>query len=108
MASPWISLDMVIEAQSRAPVGNAQRVNDYISAKAGAPVCDICAQWEIFRNASTQVAHIASVLATTSDFVRGKGRCSICQKERTVTARTRDADQTRSRGACRPLRAAAS
>ena len=77
---------MISEVQAR-PAGNAQRVNDYISAKAGAPVCDVCAQWALFRNGSTQFAHIASVLATTSEFVRGRGQCSICNRSKTVTAR---------------------
>ena len=62
-----------------------QEVNDFITSKRPAPVCDKCiADGLGFTNKTAHVPQITAALATTSDFTRDKRSCSICGDTKTV------------------------
>lgn len=65
-----------------------ERVNALIS-RSGAANCDRCIQEALDLAQNNQVQQITSALATTSEFVRGKGPCVSCRKVKVVTRRTR-------------------
>jgi len=62
-----------------------QEVNDFITSKRPAPVCNECVAsglgWE---NKTAHPAQITGALATTSDFTQTTGECSVCGKTKKV------------------------
>jgi hypothetical protein len=66
----------------------AQRINDFITAY-GKPICDGCIVRALDLVAYAQSSQITAALGTTSDFTRERGRCSVCNNERTVIYATR-------------------
>jgi len=67
-----------------------QEVNDFITRRAPNPVCNKCiAEGLGWPNKTAHPAQITAALATTSDFVREQGLCSICHGEKEVFRATR-------------------
>lgn len=66
----------------------AQKINDYISSKRPAAICDKCiAEGVGLTNKAAHPAQITGALGTTSDFVRGPGKCSLCKNDKVVIRR---------------------
>ncbi len=63
-----------------------ERVNALITDSEAAQ-CDRCIQEALDLAQNNQVQQITSALATTSEFVRGKGACAACGKTKVVTRR---------------------
>ena len=62
-----------------------RRINDFITGRRPAPVCDRCIANAVgLVNKGVHAVQTTGALATTSDFTRGKGVCSICKRERMV------------------------
>lgn len=62
-----------------------QEVNDFITRQAPKAVCDKCIAVALgFANKTAHPAQITAALATTSDFTRDRGDCSICHNEKEV------------------------
>ena len=61
----------------------AQKINDFITAY-GKPICDGCVMRALGLTAQAQSSQITAALGTTSDFIRVRGKCSVCNNERTV------------------------
>lgn len=65
-----------------------QRVNAFMTEHRH-PACDTCIQKALALPQHNQVQQINSALATTKEFERSKGKCSICGKNVNVTKRVR-------------------
>ncbi|KKN57024.1 hypothetical protein LCGC14_0566460 [marine sediment metagenome] len=62
-----------------------QEVNDFVTRKFPDPVCDKCIAEALgFKNKGAHPAQITGALATTSDFIREQGECSICHSQKEV------------------------
>ena len=62
-----------------------ERINDFITSKGGAPVCNRCIAVGLGLPPDTSYpAQITGALATTSDFTQEVGECSICTREKKV------------------------
>jgi hypothetical protein len=66
----------------------AEKVNRFISSKHPEAVCDRCICGAIGFQSHAHSAQITAALGTTSDFIRGDGRCSLCGEERIVIRAT--------------------
>lgn len=64
----------------------AQRVNDYISKRRPATLCDACIG-RAMGIRHQQANRVTMALETTSDFDRGHGLCADCAKEQKVIRR---------------------
>lgn len=64
----------------------AQRVNDYITKRRPAPLCDACIARSL-EIRHQQANRVTMALETTSDFDRGNGLCADCGKEQKVIVR---------------------
>lgn len=64
-----------------------ERVNQYITGAGGYALCDQCIQSALSLSQPQQVQQITSALATTSDFAREVGLCSLCHRKAKVTRR---------------------
>jgi hypothetical protein len=63
----------------------AQKINDYITAKAPAALCDKCIAEAVgLTNKGAHPAQVTKALGTTSDFTREDGTCSMCKSEKKV------------------------
>ena len=60
----------------------------------GQPVCDQCIMRALKLKAPAHSAQVTGALATTSDFARNSGQCSLCKNERIVIHATRRASLT--------------
>jgi hypothetical protein len=70
-------------------------VNDFISGKYPAAVCNKCIADGIgLTNDTAHPAQITGALATTSDFEQQDGACSICKNDKKVIRALRSAAQT--------------
>ena len=79
----------VLDVIARQEVGMAtvaERVNNFLTAH-DAPACDTCVQRALWLPQHNQVQQVTSALATTREFERGKGKCSLCRKNVTVSWR---------------------
>ena len=62
-----------------------QQINDYITSKGGAALCNKCiADGLGMSNKGAHPAQVTGALGTTSDFTRGTGECSSCREQREV------------------------
>jgi len=68
----------------------AQKINNFITSRHPAAVCDQCIVGSLNLAAHAHSAQITAALDTTTDFVRKRENCSICNNERMVI-RTRAA-----------------
>lgn len=69
-----------------------QEVNDFITRLAPNAVCDKCIAESLgMVNTGAHPAQITGALATTSDFKRERGECSICHSEKEVIRAVRRA-----------------
>ena len=65
-----------------------QRINDFITDKRPAAVCNKCiADGLGMVNNTAHPAQVTGALATTNDFVQEQGRCSICHDNKKVIRR---------------------
>lgn len=62
----------------------AERVNDYVTARAPTAMCDRCITIALGYKFSGSLSSITSALGTTSDFSRSWGMCALCDEERVV------------------------
>jgi hypothetical protein len=62
----------------------AERVNKEITQMARRPVCDHCLADKLNLRSAQHAQQITVALGTTTDFVRGKAECSLCQRHRTT------------------------
>ncbi|KRR23265.1 hypothetical protein [Bradyrhizobium retamae] len=58
----------------------AQEVNDFITKRRPAVVCDLCIVRGIGLSVRAHANQITAALATTSEFVREKGSCPDCKQ----------------------------
>lgn len=66
----------------------SQRTHDLITRHERRPVCNACIREGVgLPFGSSHPALITAALATTSEFIREMGICSICSKERMVIRR---------------------
>jgi hypothetical protein len=60
-----------------------QKINDYVTSKRPASVCDKCIAEALgMANNTAHPAQITGALGTTSDFTREPGRCSVCNSDK--------------------------
>ena len=60
-----------------------QRVNDYITSLYPKAICNVCiAKGTDLSDKRGHPAQVTAALATTTDFVRTMGKCSICKNEK--------------------------
>ena len=62
----------------------AHKINNFITSRRPAAVCDKCIVESLGLTALAHSAQITAALGTTSDFVRERGECSLCKNERMV------------------------
>jgi hypothetical protein len=67
----------------------AQRINDFVTSRHGATVCDKCIVSGLGLTTTVHSAQVTAALGTTSDFERKTGQCSVCKNERLVIHATR-------------------
>ena len=65
----------------------AERVNEYLTKRRPDEVCDGCVAAHL-KLRHQQANRVTMALGTTSDFVRGTGRCSDCDRELVTTRRS--------------------
>ncbi len=63
------------------------RVNAFLTAQRPSQFCDDCIAESLEINVKPSIQEAASALATTDNFRRGLGICSMCGKEKTVIQR---------------------
>ncbi|PBC18678.1 hypothetical protein FJV83_28570 [Mesorhizobium sp. WSM4307] len=63
----------------------AQMINDFVTLLHPGAVCDRCIAEALRLSSHAHAAQTTEALGTTSDFARYRGRCVICDSERTVT-----------------------
>jgi hypothetical protein len=62
-----------------------QEVNEFITGHAPNAVCDKCIAEALgWSNTGAHPAQITGALATTSDFTRERGECSLCHNQKEV------------------------
>lgn len=71
-----------VELRKGAKMLVAQRVNDFITAQSGKPVCDSCICTAMNFNSRAHSAQITGALGTTGDFERRPGICNVCKEKR--------------------------
>lgn len=65
-----------------------QQVNDFITKHRPSSVCNKCVATGIgLKNDGAHPAQITGALATTSEFILERGRCSICHDDKQVIRR---------------------
>jgi hypothetical protein len=66
----------------------AQLINDFITRKRPAAICDKCVADGVgLGNKAAHPAQITAALGTSSDFIREPGICSVCKNKKTVIRR---------------------
>ena len=63
-----------------------EKVNRFLTESSG-PMCSDCISRELGLRTRSQPVVITAALATTREFVRGFGRCALCEREKVVTRR---------------------
>jgi hypothetical protein len=65
-----------------------QRINDFVTSKRPAAVCNKCiADGLGLANKGAHPAQVTGALATTNDFVQARGICSLCNENKLVINR---------------------
>lgn len=68
----------------------AEEVNDFITRKRPAFVCDLCIVRGLGLSVRAHANQITAALGTTSDFVREKGTCPDCKQSDVMVIRAVD------------------
>jgi hypothetical protein len=63
-----------------------ERVNHFLTQSSGC-ICSDCIAGELGFRGRSPTTMITAALATTREFVRGLGRCTLCEREKMVTRR---------------------
>lgn len=66
----------------------AQRINELISSRRPDWICDKCIMNALSLSQHAHVAQNTIALATTSDFKRKMGQCTVCKNDRLVIQAT--------------------
>lgn len=67
----------------------AQMINVFITKHSPDAVCDRCIGEALGLSSHAHAAQTTEALGRTSDFVRERGRCCVCQNERIVIRASR-------------------
>jgi hypothetical protein len=68
----------------------AQEVNDFITKRRPAFVCDLCIVRNLGLSVRAHANQITAALATTSEFVREKGSCPDCKQSDVMVIKAAD------------------
>jgi hypothetical protein len=72
----------------------AQRVNEFIKKRKPAAICDLCIVRGVRLRRRAHANQITAALATTSEFVRTKGRCQMCKQSDIMVIKAVDLQNT--------------